>query len=602
VASPFWSWPRVAAIAAAISIAALLGGSVVWLRTRPPVGRVSRFGLASSATGGVQFSLVDRDIAISPDGDRIAWVGTGGTILVRALDQVEPTLLTGLGTPRGLFFSPNGQSIGFFDGQIALKRIAVAGGPPVVVCRIAASSRGAAWLADDTIVFATNQSGGGLLRVPASGGEPTSLAKPNRERGEAAYLWPEVVTGRQAVLFTIAPTTAGSVDNFQIAVLDLQSGTPRVLLRGGTDAHYLSSGHLVYGAGGTLRATRIDPARLEIVGTPATVLPQVGISSFGAVNFDMASDATLAYVPSGAQLEARSIVWVDREGREEPTKVPRHAYSYARLSPDGTQLALDARDQESDIWLWHFNRETLTRLTFDPAPDRFPVWAADGRRVFFGSDRTGLSNIFSQAVDGTGAPERVTNSSSQQFPMAVSPDGKTLVYRDASPTMALMTVSLDAEHLVRPLLKTAFAHQNAEISPDGRWMAFESNDSGQFEVFVRPFPNVDSGRWQISTKGGIQPLWSRNGQELFYLVPGGGLMGVRVERGASWNASAPTKLMDERFYHGGGSGSGTGRTYDISPDGRRFLMIKQGESNGAAASLIVVQNWGEELRRLTAPK
>jgi len=603
--SPRLTWRRIGPMAAAVLAAAVATGYGVRLSMRPAPSRVSRFGIATTAAGGVLFSRIDRDVAISPEGSRIAYVGSGGTIHVRAMAQLEPSMVSGLGTPRGVFFSPNGQWIGFFDAGM-IKKVPVAGGPATIVCRVAAGSRGAAWLADDTIVFATNDVSGGLQRVPASGGDPAVLTKPNRESGEAAYAWPEAVTGSPAVLFTIASTSAPSVDNSQVAVFDLKAGTQKTLLRNGSDAHHLPGGYLVYGAGGGLNAVRFDVGRLEVSGNPVAVLPQIAVTQFGAVNFDVATDGTLLYVPGGAQEAARSIVWVDREGHEEPTKVPPRAFAYARVSPDGTRLALDARDQESDIWIWSFSRETLTRLTFDPATDRFPVWAADGRRVFFGSDRmntAGLANVFWQAVDGTGTAERLTMSTTRlQVPMSASPDGKTLVFRETLPSADLMALSLDAGHEVRPLVKSSFTEQNAEISPDGHWMAYESNDAGQFEVFVRPFPDVDAGRWQISTGGGTQPLWSRTGQELFYLAPGGSLMGVRVDRGASWSASAPAKLFDERYYHGGGPGSGTGRTYDVAPDGRRFVMIKPEESRGAAPGLIVVQNWIEELRRLLPQK
>jgi hypothetical protein len=423
----------------------------------------------------------------------------------------------------------------------------VSGGPAIVVCRIAAGSRGASWLSDDTIVFATNDADAGLRSVSAGGGAPVILTKPSRERGEASYTWPEAIGGRRAVLFTIASTTAPSVENSQIAVLDLKTGTHKVLLRGGSDAHYWPGGDLVYGAVGGLRAVRFDVDRLELLGNAVAVLPQVAITQFGAMNFDLANDGTLLYVPGGAQEAARSVVWVDREGREEPTKVPPRAFAYARLSPDGAQLALDARDQDSDIWIWSFSRETLTRLTFDPATDRFPVWTPDGRRVIFGSDRqnaAGLANVFSQSVDGTGVAERLTTSGDHlQVPMTVSADGKTLVFRETLPTADLMTLSLDADHKIRPLVKTPFTEQNAEISPDGRWLAYESNDSGRFEVFVRPFPDVDAGRWQISTQGGTQPLWSKTGQELFYLSSGG-VMGVHVARAASWSTGPSMKLFD----------------------------------------------------------
>ena len=269
--------------------------------------------------------------------------------------------------------------------------------------------------------------------------------------------------------------------------------------------------------------------------------------------------------------------------------------------PTGPASRSIASDQELDIWRWDLARTTLTRLTFDGAIDIHPAWTPDGRRLIFSSERAGARNLFWQAADGTGAVERLTESPNQQNAVAVSPDGTRLIFTETAPKTGddVMQVELDGTHRVTPLVQTPFAEQNGIISPDGRWLAYEANDSGQFEVYVRPFPDVNGGHWQVSTGGGTRPLWARNGQELFYLSPAGALMRVGVERGPSWAATTPTLLIKEGYVTV--PGGNPGRTYDISPDGQRFLLIKAGggsEQAAAPITLIVVQHFDEELKRL----
>src|SRR5204862_6751755 len=231
----------------------------------------------------------------------------------------------------------------------------------------------------------------------------------------------------------------------------------------------------------------------------------------------------------------RTLVWVDRQGRETPISAPPRAYTYPRLSPDGTRVAMWANDQESDIWVWDLGRTTLTRATFDPSADAYPVWTPDGRRLLFTSNRAGVRNLYWQAADGTGAVERLTESPNAQDATAVSPDGRRLIFTETVPKTGddVMQIELDGTHLVTPLVQSQFAERNGIISPDGHWLAYEANDSGRYEIFVRPFPDVNSGHWQVSTAGGTRPLWARSGQELFYTSPTGALMRVGVGRGPS---------------------------------------------------------------------
>ena len=587
------------------STAALLAGAVVattlmWFATRPVPPRVSRLLIASPGTAALTINGNDRDLAITPDGSRLVYVGNRGTqLFVRALDALNPVAVY-TGAPRGPFVSPDGQWIGFVDNNAVLKKVAVTGGPAVTLATLVGFSLGATWGPDDTIIVASQDSTTGLQRVGAAGGATTVLTRPDRAQGELDHVWPEMLPDGRSVLFTIAVVTGG-LDAAQVAVLDLQTGTRTILVRGGSHAHYVSSGHLVYAAAGTLRAVPFDLARLQTRGTPVPVIPEIVTTPTGGVDAVVARDGTLAYVSGSVPGTQRTLVWVDRQGRETPTSAPPRGYVYPRLSPDGTRVAVFAQDQAQDIWNWDLGRTTLTRATFDPAQDTYPVWTPDGRRLIFTSDRAGGRNLFGQAADGTGAVERLSESPNGQSATALSPDGRRLIFTETAPKTGedVMQLTLDGTRRVTPLVQSPFIERNGIVSPDGRWLAYETNDSGRLEVSVRPFPEVNSGHWQVSTTGGARPLWAPSGQELFYVAPTGALMRVGVERGPSWAATTPTLLVKEGYFTiPGGNG---GRTYDLSSDGQRFLMIKEGggtDQTAAPPQLVVVQHWVEELKRL----
>jgi serine/threonine-protein kinase len=410
------------------------------------------------------------------------------------------------------------------------------------------------------------------------------------------------VPGTHAVLFTIA-SASRPLDNPRTALLDLDTGKKTVLLQGSSDAHYLSTGHILYVAPGapgitsTVRAVGFDLARRTTRGPPVDIASVVSAGPL-AGNFDVSRNGTLVYYPTLSG--GRTLAWFDRQGHEEPINAPARAYLYLRLSPDAKRLALDIRDEQSDIWIWELARQTLTRLTTDPSPDRFPVWTTDGRDILFTSERDGFPNVYRQSADGTTPAERLTSGPNTQAPMSATPDGRFLIVRESAPTANLMLLPLTGAPQMKPLMKTTFIEQNGEVSPNGQWLAYEANDSGTFQIYVRPFPNVEAGRWQVSNGGGTQPLWSRDGKELFFLAPAGAVMAIRLERGGDWSAAPPARIL---FRRPGGSGGGPGaiggaaRSYDVAPDGR-FLFITSPSQlmPGAGLGLVVVTNWFEELK------
>jgi serine/threonine-protein kinase len=378
-----------------------------------------------------------------------------------------------------------------------------------------------------------------------------------------------------------------------------------VLWRGGSDARYVPTGHIIYALGNALFALPFNLNRVEVTGGPVPVLegalrPPQPAQQTGTAHYDLSATGTLVHATGAPGLVPnRTLVWVDRTGREEALGAPPRSYLAPRISPDGLQVALDLRDQENDVWIWSVARQTLTRLTFDPGLDRYPVWTPDGRRIVFSSQRGPPDSLFWQAADGTGEAERLTESPSIQYPSSVSADGATVILEQQGGSVDVVAMSLSAPRRMTPLIATTtFVERNGDLSGDGQWIAYQSNESGQFEVYVRPFPGVDSGRWQISTGGGAQPKWSANSRELFYVDLEGRIVGVPIKLGAGFAAGNPQVVIDGPYAAFPGF---AGRMYDVSRDGQRFLVLKgtdNADDDPPPPQIIVVQNWFEELKRV----
>ena len=402
------------------------------------------------------------------------------------------------------------------------------------------------------------------------------------------------------MLFTII---AATIEELQIAVLSLDTHEQKVVIRGGSYPRYSPTGHLLYGVQGNLWAVGFDLSRLETVGDPVPVQEGVLMKPQGAANFSVSENGSLIYMPGlGVIRETRTLVWVDREGREEELSAPPALYESPRLSPDGRYVAVWVRDPENhDVIVYDLERDTPTRLTLDPSSDRYPMWTPDGQRVVFGSNRAGTMNIYSRAADGTGQAERVTTSDNAQVPESFSVDGQTLVLLDASGgQFDLHVISLGGETRTEELTQTEFNEVYAEVSPDGRWIAYMSDESGQFEVYVRSFPNVDDSRFRISRDGGHSPVWAPDGQELFFRRDGSlEMMVVDVEAEPTFRAGNPAVLF-EAPYLLTSADIGRTRTWDLANDGR-FLMVKEigsSDGTGAGRQITVVLNWFEELTEL----
>jgi serine/threonine-protein kinase len=570
-----------------ITAAAAVAGVSAWLALRPDVVAaprpLMRFAIPEA-------SLAAAGVAITADGSQIAY-GTGSGLVVRALSNLESRVVAPSNISQGQpFFSPDGKWVGF-KGWESLKRVPVTGGAAVMlVDRVFPVGT---WAGKD-IVFGDTR---GLFRVPAEGGDPVKLLA---TKGVEQIVSVEMLPARRAVLFTVIPTRgnvpgiSASMPSARIEALDLRTGKSHVVLRGGGRPRHTPTGHLMYASGGTLYAVALDSELLQTRGEPVAA-----IVTGGLIDFDISAEGTLVY-QANSVVQSRELVWVDRQGREEALGTPPRPYLYPRISPDGNRVAIDVAESgaDRDIWIWDLRRATLERFTKDPAHHPLAAWSPDGRHLAFGNERSGVSNVYRQASDGSGEPEHLFDSDELQMPISYSPDGRLLVSVGVPGQQRdIHLMSLEGNRGIVPLIHSPANELWAEVSPDRRWVVFDSDESGQFEVYVRPFPDAYSGsRWQISSGGGKQPLWSRDGSEIFYRDFTGALLSVPVTPGAAFAPGRPVKLFEGAGYMGAGA-QGGGRTYDVAPDGRRFLMVKIA-GPAEPPQLVVVLNWFDELQRL----
>ena len=595
-------WRQRLPVAATAGIVTVLGcGLVGWsLWPTAIVPRVTRLTMAQPDAQPLSLGNSSTVLALSPDGTRAVYrirVEGQPALVVRALDSLDATVLY-QGNAFTPFFSPDGAWVGFEHQSPGrtLKRVPVTGGPALAISALESRLNGATWGEDDTIIFGTGTSSG-LWQVPAGGGTPEPMTTLDEAQGESNHEWPELLPGGEAVLFTIRHA-GDNADAAQIAVRHLGTGEQRVLVSGGSYPMYVPTGHLVYATAGTLRAVPFDLDRLAATGIPVGVLEGVLTKArSGAADVAVARDGSLIYVAGEASETLHSLVWVDREGREEPVAAEPRSYRDPAVSPDGTRVAVTVQSPENtDVWIWNLGRETLQRLTFDEGSDTHPIWTPEGSRLVFDSSREG-GGLFWKAADGTGEIERLMESPDAGA-FSWGAEGQ-LVFNEGGAVGGrnISTLTLDGDRHREVLLDSEFGQRRPAVSPDGRWLAYESKESGQWQIYVRPFPHVDDGKWQISTDGGREADWAPDGQELFYLGPTH-LMVAEIETEPTFSWSSPESVFDAAGY----LPNITARTYDIHPDGQRFLMIKPATAATTdgedSPQLIFVQNWFEELKRL----
>jgi len=511
-----------AALSALIAVAFAIGFILRTPKPPQPMRLSAEIGADASPVTGFGAAAI-----LSPDGTRLAFVAAGPDqkrrIYVRSLDQLQATVLSGTENSRNHFFSPDGQWLGFFaDGK--LKKIPVQGGAAATLCD-ALDDRGGSWGEDGTIVF-TPAFGAPLSKVSSAGGTPQLLTSLDMQAGELTHRWPQVLPGGKAVLFT-SSTLTGFYEDADIVLYSMASGQRKTVQRGGFHARYLPTGHLVYMHEGTLFAVPFDLKRLEVTGQPAPILDGIVTNTAtGGAQFSFSESGNLVYVAGGTVVQNISVYWMDRQGKFAPLRETLGAYISPALSPDGKRLALQVRDgKRMDIWVDEWERDTLTRLTFGGEFNSSPVWRPDGQRITYSSRETGGAwSLYWKRADGAGDALRLTDSKSAKYPSSWRPDGKVLAFTQLNPDTSWDILALPIEGdeksgwkpgEPKPFLNGPFNEYDPAFSPDGRWLAYSSNESGNPEVYVRPFPGP-GGKWQISVGGGLFPKWSRNGRELFY--------------------------------------------------------------------------------------
>jgi Tol biopolymer transport system component len=601
-------WALAGLIAAAAAV-------TIWMSGRPgAAAQPMRLVMDVGADTDI-LTAVGGSVAVSPDGRLLAFSGSktfGETpqLYIRRLDQLQASALAGTDGAFTPFFSPDGKWIAFF-AQGKLKKIAVTGGSPVTLCE-APTARGGSWGEDGMIVFTPNSAvGSSLHRVSSDGGTSEKLIEIAKD--ESSQRWAQVLPGAKAVIFTSGPTS-GTYDTADIVAQPLPSGARKTVLRGAFHARYLRSGHLLYVHEGTLFAVPFDADALEVTGAPVPVVEGATTSvNGGGAQFAISDGGTLVYLAGTDMAGVAPIRWLDRAGKTALLRSTASDWSNPSFSPDGRKLAMDIFDgSQSDVWIYEWERDTLSRLTFDPADDVRPIWTSDGRYITFGSRRGDKStmNLYWQPADGTGEVQRLTDTKNNQFPTSWHPKLPVLAFTEQTPNNGtdLMVLPMEGNDatgwkpgVARTFLSSPFSDSSGMFSPDGRWMAYISNESGRNDIYVRPFPGP-GGKWQISTTAADDPTWSRTAPQLFFMSTGDLRLMVAPYRvtGDSFQTDKPVLWSETRLT---GRPRAPSRDLDVHPDGLRFAVSTGDEQAPLKQHAVtVVMNFFEELRRVAPAK
>ncbi|MGH9787494.1 MAG: protein kinase domain-containing protein [Candidatus Acidiferrales bacterium] len=603
VASAQPAWRRALPWAGGLLAGALIAGAALLLlrpATEPPA--VSRFSETLGPDLTIALSELPQ-VAISSDGTRIALVLTrAGTnqLYIRSLDSLEARPLAGTEGAESPFFSPDGQWLGFFaEGK--LKKISLSGGAPFTLCDVPAP-RGGVWAPDDTILLAPDTEVG-LHRVSVAGGAPELVTKLDPAKNERTHRWPFLLPGGRFVLVTI--NTVENPDNFepaQIAAFNLATGEKKTLVEGGYMPAYSATGHLLYSRSGVLLAAPFDLDRLEITGPPVPVVDGVSASrETGSTSYAVSPAGHLVYIPGGLSVADRYLVWVDRQGKEELLPAEAKAFDEPRIAPDGRRIALSISAPTYNVWTYDPGRNVVSRLTFGPSTAA-PLWTPDGKRIVFSQWTPGgrKPSLAWRLADGTGEAETLVEADSSMGPDSVSPDGRFLLFSRLSPGTSgdIWVLPLEGDRKPYPFLNTPANEYAATFSPDGRWVAYVSLESGRPEVYVRAFPGPGGGKWQLSNEGGTQPVWPKGANEIFYRN-GERVMAVPVQTQPTFQPGSPRQLFAGRYL----TWTGPFRAYDVAPGGQRFLMVRDKEATSTSSRVVIVAlHWTSELAQRAPAK
>ncbi|MCP5347137.1 MAG: hypothetical protein R3F41_14235 [Gammaproteobacteria bacterium] len=561
------------------------------------------------------------DVALSADGRRLAFAlerpGAGQQIYVLELNQLQPRLISSAEGDHPEF-SPDGQWLIFNSDNEGVYKVALGGGAAQRLTDSVFPGTTGHWTSEDTVFYTTGlEDGTRLMQISAAGGE----AYPVEFTGDPSvfsYELPYLLPNEDSLLLTAIPTSTGNARDGRIVLLQLSTGNITTLVQGGYNARYVPTGHIVFIRDAALWAVPFDSEQQRVIGREVPVVQGIETQGVrGLATYSFSNDGLLVYLPGNdtllAQERTASLVWVDRAGNEEYLPQQRN-FARPRVSQDGQKLAVDiTEDGNGDTWIYDLTRNSLSRLSFSEFADGYPTWSPDGLQIAFASQREGKGTLWLRAANGTGEAMPLAtglSDASDAFPSSFSPDGGQLVFRYAEDIYLMTLVNYEVDQ-VRPLIKSEFREGSGQISADGRWIAYHSDETGRMEVYVRPFPNVDAGKYQISSEGGYWPRWSRDGNELFFR----GIVGLTEEQtqqsvwsveiessGETFDFQIPRLLFQGDFRESGLYGVNPG--FDVSPDASRFLLLKNSEAMNRVSEqtqLVVVENWFEELERLAPP-
>jgi eukaryotic-like serine/threonine-protein kinase len=591
-------WIGVLVPAAALLLGAT-GGAVLWSRFhRAPAPLLSQFSLALKPRQGLQppSPAGGARIALSPDGRALVYIGPaeGGTQLwLRRLDQLDATPITGTEGASNPFFSPDGRRVGFIKNGNEVRIASLAGAPTVTLTDKVNTSSGA-WGDDGYLYFEVDS---GVARMRASGGEIEPVYKISIKDKEVATEWVHLLPGAAGVLFRLRHAGQGPPD-YEILAAALPHGPARHLVRGVYAAYDPSGYLLVVTVEGKLIGIPFDPKKLELTGAPVALLEGIGIRNNGFnIDLALAQNGTLAYT-TGGTIGSRRATWVSREGLTTPvdsTWDPQGIIGAAFLSPDGKAIAVPLnRDGRRDIWIKRLPAGPFSRLTFGDTSSGRPAWSADGRDVYYVADRTGqgVGPVYARRADGTGTARLMVHSDLDFGQVIASRDGRWLLLRTAQPPPGspdILALRI-GDSVPVPMVASPATELFPALSPDGHWLAYSSDESGTQEVYVRPFPETSSAKWQVSTAGGVEPAWSSTGRELLYINGKADLISAEIPRGATFSVGQQRTLFTMVPY----TRPGPVPSFSLTPDDRRFLMLREQEA-GAAGELIVAENWAQQL-------
>jgi serine/threonine protein kinase len=582
-------------LGAALLAAVLLGaaGAAAWLSSRNPAPpQPVRFVLALPPSAPL-LEGPGSGLLLSPDGNTIVYRGpaAGSSLLYRRSgDQLVPKPIAG--TDGGLlpFLSPDGKEVAFFAGS-ALKRVPLDGGPAAIIATMP-QAMGASWGPHNVIVLGSYPGVEGLSRVAASGPTPSPLTRPDSAKGELSQRWPRVLADGKTVLYT--SWGSGGLATARIGIASLETGESTILDVAGTHPFGVYEGHLVYArADGALMATPFDLRRRRATGNAIIVAEGVTTTTSGSSKAALSESGTLAYVTG---LATSRVVLVSANGAVRPLLSEPRAYESPRFSPNGKRIAVTVSARPPDVWVYDIGAETLDRLTAEAANFR-PEWTPDGKRIVFLSNRSGEIGIWWRPADGSAPPQKVFESRDQAQEVLVAPNGAVLVYRlnQSGGSYGVRFDSLGDVTTPKPFVSTSSYHElMPSLSPDGRWLAHVSDETGAMEVYVRPFPGP-SARYLVSAGGGSEPRWAPDGRRLFYRH-GRQLLAARVTTVPAFSVTGREVLFEGNY-----STSTSHQNYDVTPDGQGFLMLQPDTD----VEVIVVLNWITELRariREAAPK